>query len=115
MASPIVSLLLVGICALAFVQVAWAECCTSRELVEFKMDRGDCEAVRAIENYPNGCEVTICADGVAQLGAYCGQGPCNIFGCNCDGGCLSGDWSQEFVRRNQQYGIQIIKVTRLPF
>ncbi len=21
---------------------------------------------------------------------YCGRGPCNMFGCNCDGGCRSG-------------------------
>ncbi|XP_033166212.1 protein Diedel [Drosophila mauritiana] len=100
--SVVSSLLLVGICSLACVQVARAECCTSRELLEFKMDRGDCQAVRAIENYPHGCEVAICADGVAQF-----------FGCNCDGGCLTGDWSQDFVRRNSHYGIQILKATRI--
>ena len=26
--------------------------------------------------------------------AYCGYGPCNIFGCNCDGGCRTGRCDQ---------------------
>jgi len=30
-----------------------------------------------------------CKDGSKTSGplSYCGKGPCNIFGCNCDGGC----------------------------
>jgi hypothetical protein len=28
-----------------------------------------------------------CGDGTKALTPYCGYGPCNIFGCNCDGGC----------------------------
>lgn len=29
-----------------------------------------------------------CGDGTLAT-PYCGYGPCNIFGCNCDGGCRS--------------------------
>lgn len=29
----------------------------------------------------------ICWDGSNLNGYYCGYGPCNIFGCNCEGGC----------------------------
>ncbi|EDV53222.1 protein Diedel [Drosophila erecta] len=114
MTSPVVTVLLVGIGCLAFVHVARSECCTSREEVKYKMDRGDCEDVGGSGDYPLKCEVTICADGVAQVGTYCGQGSCNIFGCHCDGGCLTGDWSEEFVRKNQAYGIHIVEVRRIP-
>lgn len=37
------------------------------------------------------CEMTICNDGRKHDGHYCGKGPCNAFGCNCDGGCWNGD------------------------
>jgi len=36
---------------------------------------------------------TICLDGRELTTSYCGVGPCNIFGCNCDGGCRQADWS----------------------
>lgn len=29
----------------------------------------------------------VCLDGTVHTSAYCGVGSCNIFGCNCDGGC----------------------------
>ncbi|RWS09830.1 uncharacterized protein B4U79_11454, partial [Dinothrombium tinctorium] len=39
------------------------------------------------------CRTTngICADGKKGT-PYCGYGSCNMFGCNCDGGCREG-WS----------------------
>ncbi|XP_043651566.1 protein Diedel-like [Drosophila teissieri] len=114
MTSPIVTLLLVGICCLGFVQVARSECCVEMELVTFKMERGNCADVGGQGDLSIKCEVTICADGVAQVGTFCGQGPCNIFGCNCDGGCLTGNWSEDFVTKNQQYGIHIVEVRRIP-
>lgn len=37
-----------------------------------------------------GCHVAICKDGSTISGwHYCGRGKCNLFGCNCDGGCKS--------------------------
>lgn len=44
------------------------------------------------------CEATICGNGKPTDGYYCGNGPCNIFGCNCNGGCISGDHESEFKR-----------------
>lgn len=41
--------------------------------------------------YKTKCISRFCADGY-KLGVkqyYCGHGDCNIFGCNCDGGCRS--------------------------
>lgn len=41
----------------------------------------------------------ICYDGTIAT-PYCGHGPCNIFGCNCDGGCRkNGLNSEEEARR----------------
>lgn len=51
-----------------------AECCYST-LVQYKC------------GYENGCETHICSDGTRVEGRYCGYGECNLFGCNCDGGC----------------------------
>ncbi|CAH1722272.1 unnamed protein product [Aphis gossypii] len=34
-----------------------------------------------------------CGDGNFVHGSYCSYGSCNIFGCNCDGGCISKDQS----------------------
>lgn len=34
------------------------------------------------------CDEWQCADHKPPVGSYCGRGPCNIFGCNCDGGCI---------------------------
>ncbi|XP_017038937.1 protein Diedel-like [Drosophila ficusphila] len=108
------SLLLIGICCLALVNKSNAECCTSKEEVIFKMDRGDCEDVGGHGDDPHRCRILICADGVGLHGAYCGRGPCNVFGCNCDGGCLTGDWSRSFVQNNRYNGIEILEVTRIP-
>ncbi|KAH8232605.1 hypothetical protein KR032_010483 [Drosophila birchii] len=106
-------MLLIGMCCLSPIRQAQAECCTSSEEVMFFMKNGVCEAVGA-ERHGSACRVNICADGVAIEGTFCGRGPCNIFGCNCDGGCLTGEWSKSFQEKNQQYGIKILEVERSP-
>lgn len=40
---------------------------------------------------PDGCVAHVCNDGESHGMFYCGVGKCNIFGCNCDGGCIGGD------------------------
>ena len=45
---------------------------------------GDC-CYMAAYSYPN--LYGYCADASLVSGQYCGKGDCNIFGCNCDGGC----------------------------
>ncbi|KAG6457389.1 hypothetical protein O3G_MSEX010272 [Manduca sexta] len=37
------------------------------------------------------CWVSVCNDGRSHPGTYCGRGSCNMFGCNCDGGCIVAD------------------------
>lgn len=38
------------------------------------------------------CETFVCQNGKPPgEGIYCGRGPCNIFGCNCDNGCIPGN------------------------
>lgn len=46
------------------------------------------------------CMIRICGNGRPPgSGTYCGNGPCNIFGCNCDDGCVPGNPIREFVHR----------------
>lgn len=43
------------------------------------------------------CEIKLCGDGKPVVeGIYCGKGPCNLFGCNCEGGCIQGNTLQNF-------------------
>ena len=39
------------------------------------------------------CKAWFCNDGSRRVGSYCGK-QCNIFGCNCKGGCITKDYSQ---------------------
>lgn len=39
------------------------------------------------------CNIYVYGDGLHHPGPYCGQGSCNVFGCNCDDGYISGDES----------------------
>jgi hypothetical protein len=49
------------------------------------------------DKYDHWFQFKICEDGTliyssktGLLTSYCGYGSCNIFGCNCDGGCRTG-------------------------
>lgn len=55
-----------------------AECCDSGISVTYYCENEDNDR----------CTDPICADGTILVGSYCGVGSCNMFGCNCDGGCL---------------------------
>ncbi|AJP09058.1 hypothetical protein F8203_gp092 [Heliothis virescens ascovirus 3f] len=46
--------------------------------------------------YEGMCKIKVCGDGRKHDGYYCGRGPCNMFGHNCDGGCISGDAAASF-------------------
>lgn len=45
----------------------------------------NCPYIDVIKVYKY-CNSEICGDGTPPT-PHCGKGPCNIFGCNCDGGC----------------------------
>ncbi|KAH8375883.1 hypothetical protein KR200_005730 [Drosophila serrata] len=108
MASSKLFLLLIGLCCLTPMRETHAECCTTFDQLTFTMENGSCDIVGG--HGDTICNITICADGVAMKGVYCGRGPCNIFGCNCDGGCITGEWTKSFLEKNHQYGIKIILV-----
>ncbi|PRW44326.1 Diedel [Chlorella sorokiniana] len=51
-------------------------------------------------NGPEGpmCLVEKCGDGTEPT-PYCGYGKCNIFGCNCDGGCRTASKRRLHMRK----------------
>lgn len=54
------------------------------------------------------CEIEVCSDGKPVMeGTYCGNGPCNIFGCNCNGGCIKGNGLHNFrdIHGEQVYNV----------
>lgn len=81
-------------------------CCTSSLTLTYTMGVGSCGDVGGRVKKPS-CQITICANGRARVGSYCGRGSCNIFGCACRNGCLAGDWQKTFLEENKQYNITI--------
>lgn len=46
------------------------------------------------------CQIPVCGDGLKHDDRYyCGKGACNVFGCNCDGGCIEGNAEKNFYRK----------------
>ncbi|ALC39694.1 Diedel [Drosophila busckii] len=86
-------------CVLAHLGLVQAVCCRASLTLSYAVANGNC-ADAGGRLGSNGCTITICADGKAQQGTYCGRGSCNIFGCNCDNGCITGDWKNSFLQRN---------------
>nr|WDQ26739.1 venom peptide [Acharia stimulea] len=97
----------------------FAECCRDSYFIQFDVkdtsSRQSCSQFQDAHRYrlaslPAGismrCGLEVCGDGRRLVGTYCGAGSCNIFGCNCDGGCLSGDPVKEF---HSMYGDEIQK------
>lgn len=74
-----------------------AECCGDTATVFFNARDKHCQYFGASRTNSGKCEITLCGDGeLLATGRYCGKGPCNIFGCNCDGGCRHGDAVENF-------------------
>lgn len=74
-----------------------ADCCGST-IVQFGTRDLNCSdfGARKIRRGRR-CSIYLCGDGKPITdGTYCGKGPCNLFGCNCDGGCIEGDASENF-------------------
>lgn len=57
------------------------------------------------------CVVSVCGDGRDHEGTFCDIGSCNIFGCNCDGGCHQGDNKSalERFKKNNAEGITLAR------
>ncbi|XP_043476357.1 protein Diedel-like isoform X2 [Leptopilina heterotoma] len=95
-----------------------AECCGSKKIKFERVDNSiSCHhfgGINPIEDevviYPiyslrheyyekrGDCLISACGDGKKPEGkqSYCGNGSCNIFGCNCDGGCIPGNATESF-------------------
>nr|XP_017008635.2 protein Diedel-like [Drosophila takahashii] len=76
------------------------------------MTHGRCEDAGGFGEDPFQCDIWICADGNRKKGTFCGQGWCNIFGCNCE--CIKGEWTKTFKEINKEYGIEINEIIRVP-
>lgn len=99
---------------LAIPTLVLSECCY-KTLVKFYVNKNTNEPCRYFENGSNNyrkkgaagvsdllqnrCKASVCGNGRHMGGTYCGVGPCNIFGCNCDGGCIRGNAVEEFRRK----------------
>lgn len=46
-----------------------------------------------------GCKITICPNGEALVGSYCGKAACDVFGCQCIRGCLQGSFAKDFFEK----------------
>ncbi|KAH8315483.1 hypothetical protein KR074_005623, partial [Drosophila pseudoananassae] len=107
MGSQLVWLLLVAVCTVSFLGESRAVCCTDNLTIQFRVKNNNCGALNA-RKVDRFCEIRICADGTRLVGYYCGKGPCNIFGCDCEGGCRHGDWVDSFVARNRHHGVTVV-------
>ncbi|KAH8315458.1 hypothetical protein KR074_001299, partial [Drosophila pseudoananassae] len=99
----------VAVCLVSFLGGSSAVCCTDKMTLKFVVDHHNCYAVGA-NKVDHLCEVTVCGDGSPLVGTYCGRGPCNVFGCDCDDGCHSGDWAQSFLANYPHDKIQLVDV-----
>lgn len=82
-----------------------ADCCPKKGVVTIKCQDTDKKIV------------LICMDGTtaSPLG-YCGNGDCNVFGCNCDGGCRSNPSNtfEEAVKlTGEKLGCEIVNYRRI--
>lgn len=56
------------------------------------------------------CKISTCNDGLSHHGNYCGRGRCNIFGCNCDGGCRGGSDTDAVESFKNKFGLRVFNV-----
>lgn len=82
---------------------AQAVCCYLTYFQFINHDRNrTCRSYDAvIAGYDNSrCFIYLCGDGFTPgEGVFCGKGPCNMFGCDCDYGCVEGDARANFKAR----------------
>lgn len=90
-----------------------SECCMPKKLIQYNPKSGysckdsDGRKIPTFTYLPSSyeyeCEIFVCGDGKEYPGVFCGQGGCNMFGCNCDNGCIPGNdttYRQNFLNNN---------------
>lgn len=86
-----------------------AECCYAQEVVFVNVNK-----IKSCTDYTsafkcslwcpflgdvqNLCVVQLCGNGFPPVDYFCGVGDCNVFGCNCDFGCIPGDPAENFTK-----------------
>ncbi|XP_064553603.1 protein Diedel-like [Drosophila montana] len=100
------SYLLAVACSLALIGAVQADCCRDSLTLSYAVEGGTCSDAGG-HSGTEGCTITICADGKAQVGTFCGRGTCFLFGCACKGGCISGNWKQSFLDINKDHKITV--------
>ncbi|KAH8399122.1 hypothetical protein KR215_002846, partial [Drosophila sulfurigaster] len=97
------------------ITVAESICCQEAMVIKYNVTGNPCEVVGG-ENSRHGCIIRICANGIAmkRTDNYCGKGPCNRNGCDCEGGCHVGEWETTFLKRHEHYNIIIIEMDYQP-
>lgn len=91
-----------------FSHLSNAECCYKKQITFYSYYK-NCEdyqngngASRFDKTDPGACKIKVCGDGKAVIkGTFCGKGSCNMFGCNCKGGCIQGDAVESFMKLHQ--------------
>lgn len=89
-----------------FFSMIHAKCCLPT-VVKFISERKSCQNFNAINaasgigiygyTNPRNCKIIVCGDGKRLTGSsFCGKGPCNIIGCDCDEGCIEGNPVENF-------------------
>lgn len=90
----------------------WDICCYAQRItfINKRIDR-KCDHYGARTSF-NGdyCSIWACGDGLplAPSSWYCGVGPCNGVGCNCNDGCIPGDPINSF---KMLWGDEVTAVT----
>ncbi|XP_023166911.1 protein Diedel-like [Drosophila hydei] len=102
-----ISILLALVCVLACVGSLRAQCCRQSLTMTYTYNRPgrSCADAGGRPISTTHCTITVCANGRAQVGTYCGRRSCNIFGCACGGGCITGLWMQSFLDNNRHLGV----------
>lgn len=101
------SILLALACALVYPRVARAECCRATLTLSYFAKGYSCSSTGGY-NHGIYCMITICADGKPRVGTYCGRGSCDIFGCNCARGCITGNWKKSFLDNHSDVNIVVM-------
>lgn len=79
------------------------ECCGKTHIEFLNMIPGrDCSYYGGGSIYKSlVCSNFVCGNGEPpREGVYCGVGSCNMFGCNCDRGCIQGNPLLRFQEKN---------------
>lgn len=92
-----------------------SDCCLEGMKIIYKTPNGTCGMTGGYRSMDNDdeCNIKICADGEPISDTYCGKKKCNMFGCNCVGGCIDGNWEESFLERNKKYNVMHIAKIRI--